>query len=296
MVLSSMTCIQLGMAASTSLLHQIGPLGVAWLRLAWAGALLLVVVRPRPSDFSRSSLVACLALGAVTAGQTIAFLAALGRLPLGTVSALDFLGPLGVAVARGRGVTRLWALPAALGVLWLTEPWRGAVDPVGVACGLASGVCWAGYILLAQRVGDQVTGLRGLSVAMPVAGLVATAAIGMAGLDLGGLHVAGPHTFGQLTWPIAAAGLGLAVLSPVIPYALELIALRRLDAASFGVLMSAEPAIAMVVGLVGLNQVPGMGAVAGIVFVVVAGVGAERTGARSGPAERPSASFADGRP
>jgi inner membrane transporter RhtA len=265
LAVASMLCVQLGLAASVGVFHRVGPEGAAWVRLAWAGILLLVVVRPRPSAFSRPALLACLALGVVTAGLTLFFMAAVARLPLGTASALEFLGPLGVAAMRG-GRMR-WPLLAGVGVLLLTEPWRGGVDPVGVAFALAAAVCWAAYILLTQRVGDEVAGLRGLAVSMPVAALVATV-------------VVGPSTLGRFSPDVLLVGLGLAVLLPVVPFSLELLALRRLTAAAFGTLMSLEPAIALVVGLVALHQVPGVVPVAGVAFVVAAGIGAERTGAR----------------
>ena len=267
MALASMTCVQLGLAASIGLMDQLGPADVAWLRLAWAGALLLVLVRPRPSAFTRSNLLSCAALGVATAGATMLFMASVDRLPLGTASALEFLGPLGVAVVRSRGTGRVWAVVAAIGVLLLTEPWHGVVDPVGVTFALGAACCWAAYILLTQKVGDELTGLQGLAISMPVAALVATA-------------VAGPSVLTALTPEIVLAGLGLALLLPVIPFALELSALRRLTTAAFGTLMSLEPAIALVVGLLLLGQVPGWVPVAGIGLVVVAGIGAERTGAR----------------
>jgi inner membrane transporter RhtA len=268
MAVAAMLCVQLGLAASVGLFDRIGPEGAAWLRLAWAGVLLLVLVRPRPSAFTRSSLLACVALGVVTAGLTMFFMAAVARLPLGTASALEFLGPLGVAVARGRRSTLIWPVLAAVGVVLLTEPWHGTADLVGIAFALAAGACWAAYILLTQRVGDDVAGIKGLAVSMPVAGIVATL-------------VAGPSVFGQLTWELLAIGLGLAVLLPVVPFSLELLALRRLTTAAFGTLMCLEPAIALIIGLIVLHQVPGLLPVLGIVFVVVAGVGAERAGSRS---------------
>src|ERR1700712_877577 len=132
MALASMLCVQLGLAVSVGLFGQIGPEGAAWLRLAWAGVLLLVIVRPRPSSFTRSSLLTCIALGVVTALMTMLFMAAVARLPLGTASALEFLGPLGVAVARGRRASKAWPAAAAFGVLLLTEPWRGTADLIGV--------------------------------------------------------------------------------------------------------------------------------------------------------------------
>src|SRR5689334_4401564 len=100
LAVASMICVQLGLAASVGLLDRLAPLEVSWLRLAWAGALMLVFVRPHPRRMTRSTLLACILLGLLTAGVTMFFLAAVARLPLGTASALEFLGPLGVAVAR----------------------------------------------------------------------------------------------------------------------------------------------------------------------------------------------------
>jgi inner membrane transporter RhtA len=267
MAVAAMTLVQLGLAASVGLFDEIGPQGAAWLRLAWAGVLLLVVVRPRRAWFTRSGLLACVALGVVTAAMTMLFMAAVARLPLGTASALEFLGPLGVAVARGRGAARAWAVVAGAGVVLLTEPWHGGSDLVGIGYALAAAVCWAAYILLTQRVGDEVSGVRGLAISMPVAGLVATA-------------VAGPAVLPHLTWPVVLTGLGLALLLPVLPFCLELLALRRLTTAAFGTLMSLEPAIALIIGAVVLHQAPGPVAAAGVALVVAAGIGAERTGGR----------------
>ena len=267
MAVASIVLVQLGLAVSVGLIDRLGAGGAAWLRLAWAAVILLVLVRPRVRGLGRSALLSCVLLGVVTAGITLLFMAAIARLPLGTASALEFLGPLGVAVARGRRGARIWPVLAAAGVLLLTEPWHGTADPVGVAYALGAGVCWAAYILLTQRVGDAVTGFTALAISMPVAAVVATL-------------VAGPSVFGELTVELVVAGLGLAVLLPVVPFALELMALRRLTTAAFGTLMALEPAAALLIGLLVLGQVPTAVAVAGIAFVVVAGVGAERTGAR----------------
>jgi inner membrane transporter RhtA len=269
MALGSMLCVQIGLAISVSLIGRVGAEGAAWLRLAWAGVIVLVVVRPRPSAFTRRTFAACVALGVVTATVTLLFMAAVSRIPLGTASALEFLGPLGVAVAVGRGGRRvLWPALAGLGVLLLTQPWAGAVDPIGVLFALGAAGCWAAYILLTQRVGDDVAGINGLAVSMPVAGLVATIAVG-------------PSVFARMTPELLLIGVGLAVLLPVVPFTLEFLALRKLDAAAFGTLMSLEPAFAMLIGLMILHQVPGPLAVVGITFVVAAGIGAARAGARS---------------
>ncbi|MEU8662250.1 EamA family transporter [Actinoplanes philippinensis] len=292
---ASMTCVQLGLAASVGLAGEIGALGVGWLRLAWAGLLLLILAHPAVTvriravarrftgpgirveagagadqrvdggPISRAGLRAAIALGVVTAALMLLFMSAVTRLPLGTASALEFLGPLGVAVFRGRRL--LWPLLAGAGVLLLTSPWRGDVDLLGVAYALGAAACWAAYILLTQRVGDEVSGIRGLAISMPVAGLVATL-------------VAAPSAITLLTPEIVLVGLCVAVLVPVVPFVLELLALRRLTTAAFGTLMSLEPAIAVAVGFVLLHQAPGWAALAGIALVVTAGIGAERTGAR----------------
>ncbi|MEV4516924.1 EamA family transporter [Dactylosporangium sp. NPDC049525] len=273
--IASMICIQLGLAASVGLFDSVGPSGAVSLRLACAAVLLLALVRPRPRDFTRASILATVALGVVTGCMTLAFMAAVARLPLGTASALEFLGPLAVAAFRGRRATVLWPVLAGAGVLLLTEPWHGRTDPAGVGFALAAAACWAGYILLTQRVGDQVSGYAGLAVSTAVAGLVASA-------------VAGPSVAAGLTWPLLAAGFGLAVLLAVVPFSLEMYALRKLTAGAFGTLMSLEPAIALVVGGVLLHQAPGPLAVLGVALVVAAGVGAARTGSRAVGSQRPA--------
>ena len=268
MAVGSMVCVQFGLAIAVELIGQIGADGAAWLRLAWAGVLLLIIVRPKPSAFTRSTFLVCVALGVVSAGTTILFMAALNRIELGTASALEFLGPLGVAVATARGAGRfLWPALAAVGVVLLTQPWAGTVDPVGVLYALIAAGCWAAYILLTQRVGDGVAGLNGLAVSMAVAGLTATV-------------VVGPAVFSLMTPELLLFGIGLAILLPVIPFSLELMALRRLTTAAFGTLMSLEPAFALLLGFLVLHQVPGPAAVLGIGFVVAGGIGAARAGSR----------------
>jgi inner membrane transporter RhtA len=268
MAVAAMLCVQLGLAVAVGLFDEVGPQGAAWLRLAWAGVIMLVLVRPRLRALGPRAAAACVLLGVVTAGLTFFFMEAVARLPLGTASALEFLGPLGVAVARSRGGRALvWPALAAVGVLLLTEPWHGGVDLVGILYALTAAACWAAYILLTQHVGDEVTGFGGLAVSLAVAGLVAT-------------FVAGPSTFPLLSWHLVLVGIGLAVLLPVVPFCLEMLALRRLTTTAFGTLMSLEPAIAVGIGLVVLHQIPGLWPALGVAFVVAAGFGAERTGAR----------------
>ena len=268
MAVGSMSCVQLGLALSAHLLDQLGPLRIAGLRLAWAGVLLLILVRPRSRDFTGKDLVACGVLGVVTAGLMMLFMLAIARIPLGTASALEFLGPLTVSVLGPGGGRRRWTIPAAAGVVLLTRPWTGGIDPAGLGFALGAAACWGTYILLTQHVGDHVTGLSGLAVSIPVAGIVALLAAGSSGLH-------------AVTWPLLAAMLALAALHPVLPFSLELLALRRLTASAFATLMSLEPAIALLAGLLILGQIPSAAAAAGILFVVIAGIGATRTGART---------------
>src|SRR6266487_1118573 len=204
MAVGSMTCVQIGLALSVPLFGRLGPLGTVWLRLAWASVILLVAVRPRPWRFRRPILLAAIALGVVTGGVTMLFMAAVARMPLGTASALEFLGPLGVAVARGRGRRRLlWPGLAAAGVMLLTHPWQGGGSSLGIVFALGAAACWAAYILLTQAVGDEVAGLEGLAVSIPVAALVST-------------PFAAPDIGKALTPHLLLVGLGLALLLPVV--------------------------------------------------------------------------------
>ena len=245
LALGAMSCVQLGLALSVHLFGEVGPLGAAWLRLAWAAVILLAAVRPRPWRFRRPVLLATVALGVVTAGVTMLFMAAVARMPLGTASALEFLGPLGVAVARGGGGRRslLWPGLAAAGVVLLTHPWQGSTSVTGIACALGAAICWAAYIMLTQAVGDEVAGLQGLAVSITVAALVASV-------------VSGPAVIGVLTPRLLVVGFGLAMLLPVVPFSLEMYALRRLTTSAFGTLMCLEPAFALVAGFALLGQVP----------------------------------------
>lgn len=268
MAITAQVSVQMGMAVAVGLIDRIGSDGTAWLRLAWAGVLLLVLVRPRPSAFTWRTFGMCIVLGCVSAAITLLFMASLDRIALGTATALEFLGPLVVAVVHGKGRHRLlWPGLAAIGVVLLCQPFDGGIDLKGALLAVAAGVCWAIYILLTQRVGDEVSGVNGLAVSMPVAGVVSS------------LFVS-PAVFERMTPQLLLIGLGMAVLLPVVPYVLELLALRRLTTAAFGTLMSLEPALALIVGFLLLDQAPGVAGILGVAAVVVAGIGAARGGGR----------------
>jgi inner membrane transporter RhtA len=264
----AMSIIQVGAALSTGLFPVVGLAGTAWLRLCAGATIFLALRRPRLRGRSRGELVGALALGINSGLMTMAFLVALSRLPLGTTVAIEFMGPLTVAVIGTRQLRRLvWPVLALAGVLAVTEPWTGQADLVGIAFAIASAVGWATYILLTARVGDRFEGLEGLSITIPIAAVVATV-------------VAAPGAAASVTLPVIAAAYGLAVLMPVIPYSLELMALRRLTTSAFGTLMALEPAIAAAMGAVLLAQIPTPLEAVGVVLVVLAGIGATRGGHR----------------
>jgi len=264
----AMLIVQLGAALSVGLFPVIGPLGTAWLRLVAGAAILLLWARPRRSDIPRDAVVPMLVLGTITGVMTGAFLVAIDRLPLGTAVAIEFLGPLTVAAIRAHDRRMLvWPLLAFAGIVMLTEPWQGEVDALGLAAALVAAVCWGSYILLTQKVGDRVAGVKGLAISITVAAVV-TIPVGV------------PAVIGGLTWWVLLAAAGLALLMPVLPLSLEMMALRRLTATAFGTLMALEPGIAVVIGP---NLLQGLG----VVLVVIAGVGAARTGSRWIPEDVP---------
>lgn len=191
-----MLCIQLGAALSTHLFGALSPAGSAWLRLSVAAVVALGIARPRPRDFSRSAYGGVLALGTSSALMSLAFVEALDRIPLGTAVAIEFLGPLGVAAARAhRRSAVLWPLLAGAGVLVLTRPWSGDLDPAGIGFALAAAGGWAAYMVLTRRIGAQVVGLRGLAAALAVAALVTT-------------PFGAPAAVGGMTWVLLLQGPG----------------------------------------------------------------------------------------
>lgn len=263
-----MFSVQVGAAISVGLFDDIGVAGTAWLRITLGAIGFVLIARPKYWQWTLRELRAPILLGLVSAVMTLSFLAAIDLLPLGTVVAIEFLGPLTVAAIHSRSRRALaWPGLALVGVVLLTEPWQGATSLPGVGFAAIAGVCWGLYIVITQHVGDRFTGVDGLAISLPVAALV-TAVVGL------------PQAWGHLTLEVLLVGVAAAVLLPLIPWTLELYALRRLTKAAFGTLMALEPAIALVIGLVVLQQVPVAAQIVGIGCVVLAGVAAERTGQR----------------
>jgi inner membrane transporter RhtA len=268
LAVAAMVTIQLGAALSDPLFDEISPAGVVALRLALAALMLWPFARPRIRGRSREDLAAAGALGVCSGLLTLAFFEAISRIPLGVAVTIEFLGPLGVALAGSRRARDVgWVLLAGAGVAMLTLG-DGAGEPLelaGVALAGVSACCWAAYILLTKRVGARWPGLQGLSVSLIVAALV-TFPFGAAS---DGAELLEPH--------LLLASLGLALLIPLLPYIFELIALRRLPTALFGVIMSLEPACAALLGFLILGQRLAVTGVIAVAMVVVASAGAALT-------------------
>ena len=276
LVLLAIGSVQTGAALAKDLFDELGPGGTVFLRLAFAALLLTALWRPRVRGLRRDELRLAAAFGLALAGMNGSFYAALERLPLGVAVTIEFVGPLGVAVALSRRRSHLaWAAMAAAGVGLLAEG-GGDVDALGVILALAAGAFWAAYILLSARAGRVFPGGGGLALAM-IVGTVALAPVGVAD---GGEALLDPR--------LLALGAAVAMLSSAIPYSLELEALRRLPERVFGVLMSLEPAVAAAAGFVILGERLGAREMLAIGLVVAASAGATRA-ARSGtrPAGEP---------
>jgi inner membrane transporter RhtA len=273
LVITAVLSVQLGAAVAKSLFDQLTPTGVVALRLVFGGLVLGLLFRPRIRNRPRAELRLAVAFGLVLVSMNLCFFQALDRIPLGIAVTLEFVGPLGVALMGSRHSSDfLWVAMAAAGIALLAPGIGGEeLDTAGVAFALAAGVLWGVYILLGARVGQAFSGPTGLVLAMGVGACVA--------LPLG-IVSAGSSL---LEPALMAAGLGVAVLSSAIPWSLELEALRRLPTHVFGVLMSLEPAIGALVGLVVLGERLGIRAVTAIALVVLASAGAAR-GARTAPA------------
>jgi inner membrane transporter RhtA len=267
LVVGAIASVQFGSALAATLFERLGPGGTVFLRLASAALILLALWRPRLRGRTRRELLLAGAFGIVLAGMNLSFYEALSRIPLGIAVTFEFVGPLAVAVAGSRQrIDRLWVLLALAGILALT---RGAVhglDGLGVALALIAGCLWGTYILLNARLGRAFEGSTGLTLAMSVAALAALP-VGIADST----HILEPASL--------ALGSSVGILSSVIPYSFEIEALRRIAPATFGVLMSLEPAVAALAGFLVLGQQLGVRALLGIALVVAASVGASRSAA-----------------
>ena len=272
LVVASISSVQLGAATAKTIFDQISPLGLTFVRLLIAAAILLAIARPAPRGWSRSTVLHVIAFGVVLGSMNLLYYASLERIPLSVAVTLELIGPLTVALVHSRRMLDFaWVLCAAGGVaIIMAQSIRGELDLVGCALALAAGACWGGYILLAQRVGERVPGLGGLSAAMLVGAVVA--------LPFG---IAPAFTAIVATPSVLIPAALVALLSSVLAYGFEMLALRRITAHAFGIFMALEPAAAALFGFLLLAEtLTGLDAVA-VALVVLASGGVAVTAARS---------------
>jgi inner membrane transporter RhtA len=266
LVLASISSVQLGAAWATTIFHQVGPSGACLLRLASASVVMLALTRPRVRTLSRRQWVSAGALGLVLAAMNLTFYHAISRIPLGTAVTIEFIGPLLVALAGSRRARDLiWAALAAGGIIALCHGVTRGTNVEGLILAAAAGVFWGAYILLQAQLGRAFDNSSGLALSMTVATVVALPL----GVAQGASKLLAPGTL--------AIGAAVGMLSSAIPYSLELSALRRLSTATFGVLMSLEPAVAAVAGAILLGQVITLRDAVGIGLVVAASLGTSLT-------------------
>ncbi|MFM6849962.1 MAG: EamA family transporter [Terrabacter sp.] len=281
LVLGGVLSVQFGGAFAATLVPRIGATGSVLLRLVFAMAILYAVARPSWRGRTRAGWGTVVLFGLALAAMNTSFYASLAHLPIGVAVTIEFLGPLGLAAALSRRLRDVVAVTAAaLGVILVSGVLHTSLDRldlVGVGFAALAGVMWAAYIVLSQRTGRAFGGLDGLALAL----IVSTVAVAPLGLT----------TVDRWTPRDVALGLGIAVLSSVLPYSLELMALRHLAQHVFGILLSLEPVVAALAGFVVLHQVLEPGQVAGMALVVLAS--AIVLGARSRP-ETPDAALGPG--
>ncbi|MER7547148.1 EamA family transporter [Spirillospora sp. NPDC127506] len=283
LILLGIVSVQVGAGLAKHLFERLPPTSVVSIRLL-ASALVLGFVarkalRTVPRDHPWTSLAVVAGYGISLAAMNFAFYQALARIPLGVAVTVEFLGPLSVAIAGSRRPRdALWVVLAGAGVVMLARG-GGATDLAGIAFALLAAVGWASYILLTAATGRRIPGTTGLALASIIGTLVMLPGGIAAGVAAGGGALLDPT--------LLLIGLGVGLLSSVIPYSLELEALRRVPARVFGILMSLEPAVAALVGVAVLGEVLGARQWVAIACVIVACAGATR--GQKEPVEAPEA-------
>ncbi len=262
MVLVAIASVQIGSAVARTLFDELGAGGATLLRLGVSAAILLAVLRPPVLTWDRTQWAAVALLGGAMGAMNLSFYLSLRTVPLGVAVTVEFVGPLLLALVQTRRwLDGLWALLAASGVVLLGADTSSGIPLSGLALALLAGLFWAGYILASARVGRLLPGLDGLAVALAVAALLV--------LPYG----AGGASAVFDAPALLLGGLAIAVLSSVVPYGLEMLALRRMPTRVFGILMSLEPAAAALAGLVVLGQALGLRELTALLLVSVASAG-----------------------
>jgi len=276
MLLIGMFTLHTGSSLAVHAFAMADPATVTWLRLTWAAVLLLCLGGPSlwraVRAATRRELGAVVILGTASAGMMLFYSEATARIELGTATSIEFLGTLVVAVAALRRRRELvWIIGAVVGVVCLTQPWQGEPDLVGLGFALAGALCVIGYIVLTQRVGAGFGAVHGLALSMTVSSLV-TAPLGAPGM------ITDPNL------ELIGFTLIIALLFPMVPFLLEMVALQRMSRTSYSTFSSLEPAVALVMGMVVIGQAPVVVQVVGMALVVIAGIGATRGDRRPEPA------------
>ena len=264
-VLVGLLCQEIGASIAVLVFPQVGPSGMVSLRLVFSAAILLAVARPRLRGIPARNWRVLVLFGLTLGAMNLLFYESIARIHLGAAVTIEVLGPLVLSVIIARRASAwLWAGLAFVGVVLLGQGGFDDLDLGGVLFAVAAGVAWAFYILASRKTGEVIEGLGGLAIAMSIGAIVVLPF---------GLGQAGVALFDPA---VLALGAAVALLSSAIPYALELIALRRISASTFGVLMSSSPALATAAGFVILQQQIGVLEAVGIVLVIIASVGAVR--------------------
>jgi inner membrane transporter RhtA len=265
LVIGAIASVQFGSAVAATLFARVGPGGAVLLRLLFGTIVVLALWRPQLRGRGKGDLLAATAFGLVLAGMNLSFYEAIHRIPLGIAVTIEFIGPLAVAIVGSRQwIDLLWVALAAGGIVALAHGQTHGLDALGAGLALLAGCLWAAYILLNARVGRAFERGTGLALALCVA-LLATIPYGVVE---GGAHLLDARSL--------ALGAAVGMLSSAIPYSFEIEALRRIAPPVFGVLMSLEPALAALAGLIVLGQGLSARAIAGIALVVCASIGASR--------------------
>lgn len=270
LVMGAVISVQIGSAVATHIFTSVGPPGATLLRVGVGAIILLILWRPRLGRHDGHAYRDAILFGLTTAAMNLSFYSAISRIPLGIAVTLEFLGPLSLAVLGSRrALDLLWVGFAACGVLLLTPIGGHSIDPIGLLLALLAGTFWALYILFSARVGRAFTGGNGLAIAL-LAGGIALVPVGVLS--------AGPRL---LDGRVLLIGVAVGLLSAVVPYSLEMEALRTIPTRLFGVLMSTEPAVGALVGLILLRQFLDLRAVVAIILIMAASIGATRSSAES---------------
>lgn len=270
LALAAMVSVQLGAAIAKTRFDEVGSVGAATLRLVIGALVLALVVRPRVRHWTRAQWTAAVLLGLALGGMNVFIYVAFATIPIGVAVTIEFLGPLVLSLAhtrRWRDVS--WAVLALAGVVLLGVGPTAVTAVGGVAAAVAAAACWAGYIVMNQRVGAAIPGIDGLAVSMVVAMLVSLPF---------GVHSAAAGVVDDPTLLLVFAGV--ALLSSVLPYALEMAALRRMVTRVFGVLQSLGPAIAALAGLLVLREALSVQEVVALACVTAASIGVTLSGRR----------------